>query len=54
VWEPMLRYLMSATKSGEVVFDEIWTWEAVNHGDSALLNEENLGALCMLFFSTIS
>jgi hypothetical protein len=47
VWEQMLRYLMSTTKSGEVVFDEIWAWETVNHGDSALINKDNLCALCM-------
>lgn len=27
--------------------DEIWVWEAVQHGDSALLNGESLGYLCM-------
>lgn len=25
--------------------DEIWVWEAVQHGDSALLNEDSLGYL---------
>jgi hypothetical protein len=25
---------------------EIWAWEAIQHGDAALLNADNLGGLC--------
>ena len=28
------------------IIDEIWCWEAVNHGDSALINRQNLSAFC--------
>jgi len=28
--------------------DEIWVWEAVQHGDSALLNGDSLGYLRMM------
>jgi hypothetical protein len=28
--------------------DEIWTWEATQHGDSALINKDNLTGICEL------
>ena len=28
------------------IIEEIWSWEAVNHGDAALINKQNLGAFC--------
>ncbi|KAI6141764.1 Alpha/Beta hydrolase protein [Pisolithus tinctorius] len=36
IWETMLQSLLDST-SGLLV-DEVWSWEAVNHGDSALVN----------------
>lgn len=45
IWEPTLRHLLS--KKTGLRIDEIWTWEAVNHGDSSLINEKNLSGLCM-------
>ncbi|KAG1819104.1 Alpha/beta hydrolase family-domain-containing protein [Suillus subaureus] len=36
--ETSLRYLLAACD----VIDEIWSWESVQHGDSALLNKQNL------------
>ncbi|KAG1867458.1 Alpha/Beta hydrolase protein [Suillus tomentosus] len=37
-WETTLCYLLAACG----VIDEIWSWESVQHGDSALLNRQNL------------
>ncbi|KAG1859214.1 Alpha/Beta hydrolase protein [Suillus subluteus] len=38
IWETHLCYLLPACG----VIDEIWSWESVQHGDSALLNRHNL------------
>ncbi|KAG2076277.1 alpha/beta-hydrolase [Suillus decipiens] len=38
IWETNLCYLLADCD----VIDEIWSWESVQHGDSALLNRENL------------
>ncbi|OJA17586.1 hypothetical protein AZE42_01217 [Rhizopogon vesiculosus] len=38
LWETTLCYLLSVCD----IIDEIWSWESVQHGDSALLNRENL------------
>ncbi|KAG2135958.1 Alpha/Beta hydrolase protein [Suillus clintonianus] len=38
IWETTLCYLLPACG----VIDEIWSWESVQHGDSALLNRRNL------------
>ncbi|KAG1872912.1 Alpha/Beta hydrolase protein [Suillus subalutaceus] len=38
IWETHLCYLLAACG----VIDEIWSWESVQHGDSALLNRHNL------------
>ncbi|KAF7762184.1 hypothetical protein Agabi119p4_8777 [Agaricus bisporus var. burnettii] len=40
-WEPTIKLLLNLP-SGELV-DEIWACDAVQHGDSALLNQESLG-----------
>ncbi|KAF8631740.1 hypothetical protein AX15_002221 [Amanita polypyramis BW_CC] len=42
IWEPILKHLLA---SHAHLIDEIWTWEAVNHGDSALVNEKELTPL---------
>ncbi|KAH7337714.1 Alpha/beta hydrolase family-domain-containing protein [Rhizoctonia solani] len=44
IWETTLRYLLS-TPQGQASVDEIWSLDAANHGDSALLNKDNLGAI---------
>ncbi|PAV17902.1 alpha beta-hydrolase [Pyrrhoderma noxium] len=41
-WEPFLRYLTSITPE-EYYIEEAWALEAVQHGDSALVNGNNLG-----------
>jgi hypothetical protein len=41
----MLKILLNLPSIGLV--DEIWVWEAVQHGDSALLNRDSLGTTCM-------
>ncbi|KAG1859224.1 Alpha/beta hydrolase family-domain-containing protein [Suillus subluteus] len=38
IWETHLCYLLAACG----IIDEIWSWESVQHGDSALLNRHNL------------
>jgi len=43
-WEPALLHMLSNSKGDEPIIEEIWSWEAVNHGDSALVNKENLSA----------
>ncbi|KAF9256028.1 hypothetical protein L218DRAFT_937079 [Marasmius fiardii PR-910] len=43
-WEPTLAALLSLPTSQSSI-QEVWVWEAANHGDSALLNEGNLNSL---------
>ncbi|KAI6138208.1 Alpha/Beta hydrolase protein [Pisolithus thermaeus] len=43
VWETMLRSLMDSPAASLV--DEVWSLEAVQHGDSALMNAENLSGM---------
>ncbi|KAF5348070.1 hypothetical protein D9758_010022 [Tetrapyrgos nigripes] len=43
-WEPTLLSFLSSSQTQSQV-REIWTWDAANHGDSALLNEGKLDAL---------
>ncbi|KAG2159263.1 Alpha/Beta hydrolase protein [Suillus bovinus] len=38
IWETTLCYLLATCD----IVDEIWSWESVQHGDSALLNRQNL------------
>ncbi|CAE6467964.1 unnamed protein product [Rhizoctonia solani] len=44
IWETTLRYLLS-TPQGQANIDEIWSLDAANHGDSGLLNKDNLGEI---------
>ena len=47
---------MLEQESANYKVDEIWSWEAANHGDSCLINTDVLGGLCtsvqapMLFY----
>ncbi|KAI6038642.1 Alpha/Beta hydrolase protein [Pisolithus marmoratus] len=43
IWETMLRNLLDSASAALV--DEVWAWEAVHHGDSALVNAENLSGI---------
>ncbi|KAI6038643.1 Alpha/beta hydrolase family-domain-containing protein [Pisolithus marmoratus] len=43
IWETMLRSLLDST-AGPLI-DEVWSWEAVHHGDSALVNAKNLSGI---------
>lgn len=49
IWEPFLALLIETLISSRssLVVDEIWCFEAVNHGDACLINEGKLGSLCM-------
>ncbi|KAI0052389.1 hypothetical protein FA95DRAFT_1602038 [Auriscalpium vulgare] len=45
-FEPILHHLLPKTASGgSYQIDEVWTFDAVQHGDSALLNAAHLGGL---------
>ncbi|KAJ4001956.1 hypothetical protein F5050DRAFT_1000936 [Lentinula boryana] len=43
-WEPTIMSLLLSRESQSLV-QEIWVWEACNHGDSALLNSGKLNTL---------
>ncbi|KAF9238990.1 hypothetical protein BU15DRAFT_74955 [Melanogaster broomeanus] len=43
IWETMLRSLLDSP-AGYMV-DEVWAWEAVQHGDSGLINAHNLSGI---------
>ncbi|KAG2126603.1 Alpha/beta hydrolase family-domain-containing protein [Suillus clintonianus] len=43
IWETTLRYLLSSSTAS--LIDEVWSWEAVQHGDAALINESNLSGI---------
>ncbi|KAG1819245.1 uncharacterized protein BJ212DRAFT_80849 [Suillus subaureus] len=43
IWEATLRYLLSSPTAS--LIDEVWSWEAVQHGDAALVNETNLSGI---------
>ena len=50
IWEPTLSYLLQS--SSPVVcdlIDEIWSFEFIQHGDSALLNAASLPGICSSF-----
>ncbi|KAF8523020.1 Alpha/beta hydrolase family-domain-containing protein [Gautieria morchelliformis] len=42
-WEPFLKELFSRTEAAGLVIDEVWAYEAVQHGDSALINDNIIG-----------
>ncbi|KAI1787261.1 alpha/beta-hydrolase [Ganoderma leucocontextum] len=45
-WEPGLKRLVADYSSNaNYQVDEIWAWEAANHGDACLLNSANLGGI---------
>ncbi|KIJ63614.1 hypothetical protein HYDPIDRAFT_168423 [Hydnomerulius pinastri MD-312] len=43
IWETMLRSLLDSP-AGSMI-EEVWSWEAAQHGDSALINAENLSGI---------
>ncbi|KAI0827409.1 Alpha/Beta hydrolase protein [Trametes gibbosa] len=46
IWEPALRRLVGTYEAqANYTVCEIWSWEARNHGDSALLNHDQLDGL---------
>ncbi|KAG0704158.1 Alpha/beta hydrolase family-domain-containing protein [Suillus ampliporus] len=42
-WEATLRYLLLSPSASMI--DEVWSWEAVHHGDGALINDANLSGI---------
>jgi len=53
-WEPALLHLLPNLAEEDPIIDEIWSWDAVNHGDSALLNKEKLSSLCNYSFPPLT
>jgi hypothetical protein len=46
-FEPTLRHLFEAVDTDKrYQIDEVWALDAVQHGDSGLVNAQNLGSLC--------
>ncbi|KZT67781.1 alpha/beta-hydrolase [Daedalea quercina L-15889] len=47
IWDPALLHLLEQHEKTHSTYQiaEIWAWEAVNHGDSFLVNERNLGGI---------
>ncbi|KAF9238984.1 Alpha/Beta hydrolase protein [Melanogaster broomeanus] len=43
IWETMLRSLLDSPAG--YMIDEVWAWEAVQHGDSGLVNAHNLSGI---------
>ncbi|KAF9523217.1 Alpha/beta hydrolase family-domain-containing protein [Crepidotus variabilis] len=43
IWEPMLSHLLSSEAAS--LIDEVWSWEAFQHGDSCLLNAKATSAV---------
>lgn len=39
-------HILSNIRDEDPIIEEIWSWDAVNHGDSALINRNNLGPCC--------
>jgi hypothetical protein len=46
IWEPTLGHLLSSQDVVGLV-DEIWSWEAVQHGDAGLINASSLTGTSM-------
>lgn len=46
-WEPTLLELINENRKSHESYtiDEVWSWEAVNHGDPYLVNTERLGGM---------
>ncbi|KAF8697674.1 hypothetical protein AX14_001307 [Amanita brunnescens Koide BX004] len=42
VWEPTIKHLLASSAD---IIDEIWTWEAVLNGDTALINAEAMSSV---------
>lgn len=46
IWEETLKAMIKYHPSFQETVDEIWLFDAVNQGDSAIVNEGNLGDIC--------
>ncbi|KZT03150.1 uncharacterized protein LAESUDRAFT_738371 [Laetiporus sulphureus 93-53] len=42
IWEPAIAHLITNARASSIAIEEIWSFESVQHGDSALLNEQGL------------
>ena len=38
--------MLSESMDDDPIIEEIWSWEAVSHGDPAVINKQNLSAFC--------
>ncbi|KAL1746358.1 Alpha/beta hydrolase family-domain-containing protein [Schizophyllum fasciatum] len=50
-WYPTLRHLVSQPAAASHIA-EIWVWEAVHHGEAAVLNRAGLQGFCQSFSTT--
>lgn len=55
-WEPTFRHLieLSQRKRTGICIDEIWSIDAANTGDSALVNKGKLGDTCWFRSPTVA
>lgn len=44
-WELVSSHVLLGLSEESPIIDEIWSWDAANRGDSALLNKEQLDSL---------
>ena len=49
-WEPFLREMLSYAQVAGIIIQEVWAFESVQHGDSALLNDNIIGDVCASSF----
>ncbi|KAI0346372.1 alpha/beta-hydrolase [Trametopsis cervina] len=47
IWEPVMGHFLAENAASDAPLDiaEMWSWEAVNHGDAALINGGKLGGI---------
>lgn len=51
-WEPTINHLLTnLRKTSAVDIEEVWAFDVVNQGDSAVLNADRLGSHCMIVTS---
>lgn len=48
IWEPTIEHLVTYPQTGYYIA-EIWSWDAVQHGDSGRVNSKSLSGMCMSF-----
>ena len=54
-WEPVILHMLEAQRQADsaCLVDEIWAWEAVDHGDAAVVNQQNKARYLRLIFDLL-